>query len=195
MGVDAVGGHFYLGDSAKREDEFYEIFWRLLRGLLENVADSVSNGGLEGDASRVESRKVYANELAWLEDCVHRQMFTLSLGKCKSAVPGHRAQPRLCRLGRLRAALKRTLRSRVCEFRAVFGRMADLLSVPDRRVAYRLALLVRPFCRLGCNFAQHGITDRPRLERLPRFMLASDSNTSKRIPEQEIPEEHNCPFR
>ena len=86
MGVDAVGGHFYLGDSAKREDEFYEIFWRLLGGLLENVADSVSNSGLEGYASRVESRKVYANELAWLEDCVHRQMFTLSQGKCKSAV-------------------------------------------------------------------------------------------------------------
>jgi hypothetical protein len=49
------------------------------------VADSVSNGGLEGDASRVESRKVYANELTWLEDCVHSQMFTLSRGKCKSA--------------------------------------------------------------------------------------------------------------
>ena len=60
--------------------------------MLENVADSVSNGGLEGYASRVESRKVYANELAWLEDCVHwqahRQIFTLSQGKCKSAVPG-----------------------------------------------------------------------------------------------------------
>jgi len=56
--------------------------------LLENVADSVSDGGLEGYASRVESRKVYANELAWLEDCVHRQMFTLSQGKCKSAAPG-----------------------------------------------------------------------------------------------------------
>jgi len=53
--------------------------------LLENVADSVSNGGLEAYASRVESRKVYANELAWLEDCVHRQMFTLSQGKCKCA--------------------------------------------------------------------------------------------------------------
>ena len=46
--------------------------------MLENVADSVSDGGLEGYASRVESRKVYANELAFLEDCVHRQMFTLS---------------------------------------------------------------------------------------------------------------------
>jgi hypothetical protein len=56
--------------------------------LLENVADSVGNGGLEGYASRVESREVYANELAWLEDCVHRQMFTLSQGKCKSAAPG-----------------------------------------------------------------------------------------------------------
>jgi hypothetical protein len=50
------------------------------------VADSVSNGGLEGDAARVESRKVYANELAWLEDCVHRQMFALSQGKCKISV-------------------------------------------------------------------------------------------------------------
>ena len=60
----------------------------MLGGLLENVADSVSNGGLEGYASRVESRKVYANELAWLEDCVRRQMFTLSQGKCKSAAPG-----------------------------------------------------------------------------------------------------------
>jgi len=49
------------------------------------VADSVSNGGLEGDASRVESRKVYANELTWLEDCVHSQMFTPRRGKCKSA--------------------------------------------------------------------------------------------------------------
>ena len=56
--------------------------------MLENVADSVSNGGLESYASRVESRKVYANELAWLEDCVRRQMFTLSQGKCKSAAPG-----------------------------------------------------------------------------------------------------------
>jgi hypothetical protein len=53
--------------------------------LFENVADSVSNGGLEGNASRVESRKVYANELTWLEDCVHSQMFTLRRGKCKSA--------------------------------------------------------------------------------------------------------------
>jgi len=52
------------------------------------MADSVSNGGLEGYASRVESCKVYANELAWLEDCVHRQMFTLSQGKCKSTTPG-----------------------------------------------------------------------------------------------------------
>jgi hypothetical protein len=59
--------------------------------LLENVADSVSNGGLEGYASRVESRKVYANELAWLEDCVHRQMFTLSQGKCKCAAWHHDA--------------------------------------------------------------------------------------------------------
>jgi hypothetical protein len=57
--------------------------------LLENVADSVSNGGLERYASRVESRKVYANELAWLEDCVHRQMFTLSQGKCKCAASDH----------------------------------------------------------------------------------------------------------
>jgi hypothetical protein len=57
--------------------------------LLENVADSVSNGGLKGYASRVESRKVYANELAWLEDWVHSQMFMLSQGKCKSAVPVH----------------------------------------------------------------------------------------------------------
>ena len=59
--------------------------------MLENVADSVSNGGLEGYASRVESRKVYANELAWLEDCVHRQMFTLSQGKCKCAAWHHDA--------------------------------------------------------------------------------------------------------
>jgi hypothetical protein len=44
--------------------------------LLENVADSVSNGGLEGYAARVESRKVYANELARLEDCAHKQMVT-----------------------------------------------------------------------------------------------------------------------
>ena len=57
--------------------------------MLENVADSVSNGGLEGYASRVESRKVYANELAWLEDCVHRQMFTPSQGKCKCAAWHH----------------------------------------------------------------------------------------------------------
>ena len=57
--------------------------------MLENVADSVSNGGLEGYASRVESRKVYANELAWLEDCVHRQIFTLSQGKCKRAAWHH----------------------------------------------------------------------------------------------------------
>jgi len=59
--------------------------------LFENVADSVSNGGLEGDASRVESRKVYANELALLEDCVHRQMFALSQGKCKCAAWHHNA--------------------------------------------------------------------------------------------------------
>ena len=30
--------------------------------MLENVTDSVSNGGLEGYASRVESRKIHANE-------------------------------------------------------------------------------------------------------------------------------------
>jgi hypothetical protein len=43
--------------------------------------------------------------------------------------------------------------------------MADLLFVPDRRVAYRLALLVRPFSRLGCDFAVFGyrIYYRPNL--------------------------------
>ena len=50
------------------------MFWRLPGGLLENVADRVSNGGPEGDVSRVESSKVYANELAWLE--------VASIGKC-----------------------------------------------------------------------------------------------------------------
>jgi hypothetical protein len=52
--------------------------------LLENVGDSVSNGGLEGYAARIESRKVYANELAWLEDCAHEQMVLPSRGKCKT---------------------------------------------------------------------------------------------------------------
>ncbi len=44
--------------------------------MLEDAGDSVSNSGLEGYAARVESRKVYANELARLEDCAHKQMVT-----------------------------------------------------------------------------------------------------------------------
>jgi hypothetical protein len=52
--------------------------------LLEDVGDSVSNGGLEGYAARVQSRKIYANELAWLEDRAHKQIVTPSRVKCKT---------------------------------------------------------------------------------------------------------------
>jgi len=48
--------------------------------------------------------------------------------------------------------------------------MADLLFVPDRRVAYRLALLARPFCRLGRDSAvfRYRIYYRPNF--LPRLL-------------------------
>jgi len=48
--VDAVGGDFDFGDAAEGEQQLYEVFGRLFRGLFHNVADSVGDRGLEHHA-------------------------------------------------------------------------------------------------------------------------------------------------
>jgi hypothetical protein len=81
--VDAVGGDFYLGDTAEGEEEFYQVFGRLFGGLFEDVGDGVGDSGLERDSVGVEAGEVYVDELAWLEDWLHERIVALCVVKCK----------------------------------------------------------------------------------------------------------------
>jgi hypothetical protein len=65
--VDTISGNFYLRDATKGEQEFNEVFGRLLGSLFDDVRDGISDSGLEGYSAGVESCEVYANELARLE--------------------------------------------------------------------------------------------------------------------------------
>src|SRR5467141_3621649 len=48
--VDAVGGDFDFGNATEGEQKLDEVLGWLFRSLLHNVADSVSDRGLEHDA-------------------------------------------------------------------------------------------------------------------------------------------------
>ncbi len=82
-----------MGDAAEREQEFYEVFGRLVGGLFDDVGDSVGDGGLEGNSAGVEAGEVYANQLAWLEDWFHERIVALRVIKCKVG-PGNRDKHR-----------------------------------------------------------------------------------------------------
>jgi hypothetical protein len=50
-----------LGDAAEGEEEFYEVYGRLVGGLFDDMGDGVGDGGLEGNSASVEAGEVYAN--------------------------------------------------------------------------------------------------------------------------------------
>ena len=58
-GVDAVGGNFYVGDATEGEEEFYEVFGRLVGGLFDDVGYGIGDSGLEGNSAGVEAGEVY----------------------------------------------------------------------------------------------------------------------------------------
>jgi hypothetical protein len=43
VGVDAVGGDFDFTNATEGEQELYEVFGRLFRGLFDNVPDGVGD--------------------------------------------------------------------------------------------------------------------------------------------------------
>jgi len=67
VGVDAVGGDFDFGNAAEGEQKLYEVLGRLFRSLFYNVANGVSDRGLEHDTLGLQAGKVHAHELAGLE--------------------------------------------------------------------------------------------------------------------------------
>jgi hypothetical protein len=66
-GFDSVRGNFDFGDTAEGEEEFYQVFWRLDRRLLDDVGDGVGDRGVEEDAPGLNASEIYAHELAWFE--------------------------------------------------------------------------------------------------------------------------------
>ena len=57
--MDAVSGDFYVGDAAEGEEEFYQVFGRLVGGLFDDVSYGIGDGGLEGDSPGIEAGEVY----------------------------------------------------------------------------------------------------------------------------------------
>src|SRR5579862_700871 len=72
--VDAVSGNLYFIDTAKREEQPYEILRRILGGLLDDVSYRVGDGSVEGDALHLHSGEIDSNELSGFERGFHRAL-------------------------------------------------------------------------------------------------------------------------
>jgi hypothetical protein len=88
--VNAVFGDFDFGDSAEGEEKLYEVFGRLLRGLLHDMGDGVGDRGLEHHALGMEAGQVNAHELPRLQHQSPRRILPLPDPKCKVSPLGAR---------------------------------------------------------------------------------------------------------
>ena len=62
--VDTFGGYFDFADPAEGKKQLYEILGWFLGGLLHDVADRVSNCGLEHHTTSLQARQVHSHELS-----------------------------------------------------------------------------------------------------------------------------------
>ena len=83
--MNAVCRDFYLRNSAKREEELYEVFGRLFGGLLHDMRDRIGDSSLEGDSFGAKASEIYSDQLARLERDVHFPIFAPSATECKTA--------------------------------------------------------------------------------------------------------------
>lgn len=75
--VDAIGGNFHFVDPAKRKEQPNEILRRVLRSLLDYIADRVGDGGVEGYLLDLHACEVDPDELSCIELSCHRKFFAL----------------------------------------------------------------------------------------------------------------------
>jgi hypothetical protein len=64
VAVDSVGGDLYFANATEGEQELYEVFGRLLRGLFEYVTNSVGDRSLEHYSLGLEASEVDTHDLA-----------------------------------------------------------------------------------------------------------------------------------
>jgi hypothetical protein len=129
--VNAVGGDFYLGDTAEGEEKFYEVFGRLFGGLFEDMGDGVGDGGLEGYSSGAEAGEVYADELAWFEHGSHVLYCGLQV---EPAPVNVRAVSWQMQRGRREWKSKLQIRKRE---KTVFAKYFDILASPAVSISIR----------------------------------------------------------
>jgi hypothetical protein len=66
-GADAVGRDIHFADTLEREQQFYEELRGILRGLTDDRADGIGDGGVEEHAFDHHSRQIGADALARFE--------------------------------------------------------------------------------------------------------------------------------
>jgi hypothetical protein len=86
--VDAVGGNLYFIDTAKREEQPYEIRRRILGSLFHDVSYRVRDGSVEGDALHLHSGEIDSNELSRFERAFHWTLHSRAWYGFLSTLPG-----------------------------------------------------------------------------------------------------------
>src|SRR5437899_10349160 len=71
LAFDPLGGHFDLVHALEGKQQFDEEFGRVFRGLLDDVADGVGDGGVEQHALHLHASQVDAHHLPQFEGGFH----------------------------------------------------------------------------------------------------------------------------
>lgn len=90
--VDAIFGNFDFRNPAEGEEELYEVLGRLLRGLFNDMGDSVGDRRLEHHALGMKAGQVDAYELPCLQHQSPKRILPLPGTKCKAFPLGAKAK-------------------------------------------------------------------------------------------------------